>query len=1154
MTQGNTIAINVLKNDSDPQGLDFSSVQIEAQPRNGTAALELTNPDTGESGIPTGRVLYTPNPGFTGTDSFTYSVADILGARSLPTDPTDPSRNASTVTISVGVDRDADQLEGGAGADVLVGNSGDDVISGSQGGDSINGNAGNDTLFGGGGNDSIDGGTQNDKIRGNNGNDTLCGGFGMDDLDGGVGDDLIQSVCSTVEPIGIYTADVNTAEPRLPDIVFVVDRSGSTIATFPGVTRDVNGDGFTGTILDGEIQAMLNFQQSFLARNANANVSVVAFDTDSQILDMDPSANVSISTTFIDDRNGNGLSDFIDIILSIRFGAATNYEAALRDALHVFSDDIDDATPFQIPNLVQAPNGIVSQNPPGAVRGLNTLQGNGTLIFLTDGIPNFALGNPPSLGPNRPDPAVFNNGPFTVPIANPPPATINVFGPAGINRPVTFANGTAQSITNLVLPVPPFAANQTFPVNAYVTYADEVSSLVANGVSVRAAQIDIAATGAAAAGYVRVIDETARSIPDFGALDQFVQGVRVNARTADVTVKLSAASDVPVTVDLEVNVAAGTATLGRDYLLDPQFPATGIPKIQVTFAPGEVEKVIPILMVLNDIVAEPNAETVIVTISIPSNPQPQVVTNRAVSLRLADGTLATTLTSTIRIFDLNVVPPANPTIVPLALPSETTNIDVGTPTLIDPSTQKPITNFGPNTNFGPDLLTGGDGNDTLLADRGNDSIIGGAGTDSLFGGSGDDGIFGGTGSDTLDGGAGNDTLDGQGGDDLLIDGVGNNTIVLGNGAGGNDTVDGSDGFNQITVVGTKNADTITVGQLNGSITVTRAGATITGMTNMSVQRVVINALAGDDTVTIQDLSSVLCSALLMVNGGDGNDRITGLGSNLGLVRLELNGDNGNDTILGTNGDDSIDGGAGNDAINGQTGNDFLNGGDGSDTLAGGLGNDTINGDNGNDFLTGQAGDDSLNGGTGADTLKGFEGNDTLVGAAGDDLLNGMDGDDSILGGVGKDMISGGSGNDTLDGGRNDDTINGNSGNDKIRGDHGNDFIDAGTDVDTVNGGDGNDTIIATDGNDLLNGGDGNDRINAGGGNDIVTGGDGNDSLIGGGGNDIILGGDGDDFIDGQTGSDTVAGNQGVDVIVDPVSEINELFTLSAAILTLLEAA
>ena len=60
--------------------------------------------------------------------------------------------------------------------------------------------------------------------------------------------------------------------------------------------------------------------------------------------------------------------------------------------------------------------------------------------------------------------------------------------------------------------------------------------------------------------------------------------------------------------------------------------------------------------------------------------------------------------------------------------------------------------------------------------------------------------------------------------------------------------------------------------------------------------------------------------------------------------------------------------------------------------------------------------------------------------------------------------------------------------------------------------------------------------------------------MGGGSNDILLGGDGDDDIDGQSGSDTVADNQGVDVIANPVSEIDELFTLSAAILTLLDAA
>ena len=52
---------------------------------------------------------------------------------------------------------------------------------------------------------------------------------------------------------------------------------------------------------------------------------------------------------------------------------------------------------------------------------------------------------------------------------------------------------------------------------------------------------------------------------------------------------------------------------------------------------------------------------------------------------------------------------------------------------------------------------------------------------------------------------------------------------------------------------------------------------------------------------------------------------------------------------------------------------------------------------------------------------------------------------------------------------------------------------------------------------------------------------------------MILGEDGDDTIDGQGGTDTVAGGQGIDVIADPAAEINELFLLSAALRTILDA-
>ena len=70
-----------MANDTDPDGsLDPSTVQVEAGPSNGTATV-----NTG------GTITYAPDGGFTGEDSYTYTVADDDGATS----------NAATVTIAV---------------------------------------------------------------------------------------------------------------------------------------------------------------------------------------------------------------------------------------------------------------------------------------------------------------------------------------------------------------------------------------------------------------------------------------------------------------------------------------------------------------------------------------------------------------------------------------------------------------------------------------------------------------------------------------------------------------------------------------------------------------------------------------------------------------------------------------------------------------------------------------------------------------------------------------------------------------------------------------------------------------------------------------------------------------------------------------------
>jgi hypothetical protein len=85
-----TASISVLSNDTDSDGsIDPTSVSIKTYTTNGT--LTTTNE---------GIIIYKPNSGFTGVDSFTYNVKDDKGAVS----------NDATVTITVGDDISQQEL------------------------------------------------------------------------------------------------------------------------------------------------------------------------------------------------------------------------------------------------------------------------------------------------------------------------------------------------------------------------------------------------------------------------------------------------------------------------------------------------------------------------------------------------------------------------------------------------------------------------------------------------------------------------------------------------------------------------------------------------------------------------------------------------------------------------------------------------------------------------------------------------------------------------------------------------------------------------------------------------------------------------------------------------------------------------------------
>lgn len=154
---------------------------------------------------------------------------------------------------------------------------------------------------------------------------------------------------------------------------------------------------------------------------------------------------------------------------------------------------------------------------------------------------------------------------------------------------------------------------------------------------------------------------------------------------------------------------------------------------------------------------------------------------------------------------------------------------------------------------GPDLLTGGDGNDRIVGD---DNPLGTR--DNAQGGAGDDTMVWnpGDGDDLNEGGDGNDTVEVNGG------GVGEQFQV-------------------------KPSAT------PGRVQFDRTGPTPPGPFSIDIGT----------------------SEHLVLNAGDGNDKITGKKGLNGLIQSTFNGDGGNDTITGTDAADLVSGGTGLDVIN-----------------------------------------------------------------------------------------------------------------------------------------------------------------------------------------------------------------------------------------------
>ena len=195
--EGQAVKINVLGNDSDPDG-DAINVSSLEDASNGSVSL---NND--------GTVTYTPDAGFVGKDSFEYHISDGNGG-------------IDTASVHIDVKEVPDEknlIEGNDRNNHLNGTDGDDTIKGFGGWDTLNGNGGNDHLIGGAGLDTLNGGAGNDVI---NGTDAVNAGAG--ERDHAIGGSGMDTFILGDANRAYYTAEGNRDFLRISDFEVGVDK------------------------------------------------------------------------------------------------------------------------------------------------------------------------------------------------------------------------------------------------------------------------------------------------------------------------------------------------------------------------------------------------------------------------------------------------------------------------------------------------------------------------------------------------------------------------------------------------------------------------------------------------------------------------------------------------------------------------------------------------------------------------------------------------------------------------------------------------------------------------------------------------------------------------------------------------------------------
>jgi CshA-type fibril repeat protein len=984
-----TLIVDLTANDSDPEGDDFEVTSV-GTPSNGTATL---NAD--------GTVTYKPNPDYTGTDSFTYTVTDENGAT-----------DTATVTLSMEPVNDRPDAED----DVRVTDSTDplviDVIANDK-------DADGDTL------------TVTDVT-------TPSFGTVVDNGDGTVTYDPDEDFVGT-----------DTFEYSITD-----GNGGTDTAT---VTVVVNGDGVMNSVV-ARNDSDETVETDPVVIDVLANDTDPQGDTFSVVSNTDPS-NGSVTDngdgtfTYTADEGFTGTDQFTYTIQDDQGATdtATVTVEVTADGVNTVDAINDTATTTQDTDVVV--NVLANDtDPDGDSFGViaNTDPSNGTVVDNGDGTFTYT-----------PDAGYTGTDSFTYTIEDDRGATdtatvtvsVDMGAPNSVDA-VDDSYGIDEDTTLIV----DLRANDSdpegddFDVISVGTPANGTATLLADGTVKYMPNPDFSGTDT----FTYTVED-AQGATDTATVTIDVAPVNDDPDAED-DVRVTDA-DTPVTFDPRVNdtdadgdtltvTTIGTPTNGSltdngdgtyTYAPDTDFEGTDTFDYTITDGNGGTDTATVTIVVRPDGGGEDeppvarddtaktpiNASVVIPVLANDSDPDGDdanlVVTDATASegsvVVNSDGTLTytptvdgyVTIDYTIEDED-GLTDTATVTVLVNDGIVEGTAGDDDIDTAYTGDPEGDMVDAGDNIFPGKaeddDIIEAYGGDDTIHAGEGDDEVYAGDGDDVVFGEAGDDEIYGGNGSDTVSGGDGNDVIDTSAA-----------TEASDYGFAPGETVDNWP-FSPLTP-----AQLVPVDD------------------DPDNDKDVVDGGAGDDLIRTGDDADI-------IKGGTGNDNIDG-----GLDDDDIEGNEGDDYIIGGHGSDTIDGGAGNDEIYGGLGPstpDILNLEDdaypvddygdadtndptspipsfldprpnnGIDVIHGGDGNDVIYGQDDDDVLYGDAGNDFIDGGIDDDEIYGGEGDDVLYGNKGQDLIDGGAGADEAFGGDDRDLFINVNPDDFVDGGEGGD--------------------------------------------------------------------------------------------------------------------------------------